>query len=66
MKFDETRIPRKSPSETGKKRFRPYGYYNNEYPCTCQEDCPLTCKGECGCEAHWNMFEDWRKKNAKA
>jgi hypothetical protein len=39
------------PTEEGKKRFEfTLGYYD-EIPCTCTDNCPDPCKGECGCSA---------------
>jgi hypothetical protein len=44
------------PTEEGRKRHEPNGYYMEEdfgdyYPCTCDEKCSQSCKGGCGCEA---------------
>jgi hypothetical protein len=46
--FDDSRQP---PSEEGLRRYPPDGLYDHEVPCTCQAECPPTCKGQCGCEA---------------
>ena len=43
------------PTEEGKLRYPPDGYYEGDckchIPCTCTSECRNPCKGECGCEA---------------
>lgn len=45
------------PSETGKERYYPDGYYDGT-PCTCKPDCSSSCKGECGCSACASCYGD--------
>jgi hypothetical protein len=54
------------PSVSGKKRYEPDGFYTancvgNERgtPCTCDEECPFDCKGQCGCEACHEAYGDF-------
>ena len=37
------------------------GYYN-DIPCTCNENCTDWCKGECGCEACDECYQDYLSK----
>ncbi len=46
------------PTEEGKLRYAPTGYYD-EIPCTCKPECPDACKGECGCEACATAYSDF-------
>jgi hypothetical protein len=52
-----------APSSRGIKEFPPDGYYvvdeDWKIPCTCKDDCPYNCKGECGCEAHHAAWMDF-------
>lgn len=47
----------KQPTEEGKKRFPPTGFYE-EYPCTCDALCDPVCKGKCGCDACHIEYSD--------
>jgi len=53
----------KEPTEEGKVKYPPDGYYSaNEIPgtpCTCTEECDNNCKGECGCEACNESYQDF-------
>ena len=57
------------PTEEGKRRHPPDGIYKGDFfdeadkdfweVCTCSENCPDPCKGQCGCKAcraNWNDF----------
>jgi hypothetical protein len=46
------------PTYQGLDRFPPTGYYD-EIPCTCNDECRLNCKGECGCEACKACYSDF-------
>lgn len=48
------------PTEEGKRRHPPAGhYFETDEPCTCQPTCAPDCKGECGCAACWDMYQDF-------
>ena len=55
----------KEPTEEGKKRYSPDGYYRDHptdgerYPCLCTEECMRPCKGECGCPACDASYNDY-------
>lgn len=51
--------PPTEPTEEGKRRYPPDGIYEDDYPCTCREDCPSACKGQCGCEACHAGYSDF-------
>ena len=47
---------------TREERHEPDGLYTangNNTPCTCDPDCPYTCKGGCGCEACTEAYGDF-------
>jgi hypothetical protein len=46
------------PTEEGRKRYEPDGYYEG-IACICDKQCPVDCKGECGCEACQNAYSDF-------
>ena len=38
------------PTAEGRRRYAPDGRYEDDYPCTCEPDCPPACRGDdCGC-----------------
>lgn len=45
------------PTEEGKRRWEPDGYYDGD-PCTCKPECPAACKGQCGCEGCRTAYND--------
>ena len=45
------------PTEEGKRRWDPDGYYEG-IPCICNESCKPDCKGECGCHACGQAYQD--------
>jgi len=47
------------PTYEGELKYPPTGYYDEEFPCTCTEECRLNCKGECGCEACKASYSDF-------
>ena len=46
-------------SEEGKRRWMPYGIYDDKYACTCTPTCPKPCKGDCGCDACSTAYGDY-------
>lgn len=56
-----------APTEEGKKRFPPNGFYCGDFsdnpewwePCTCKRECPDPCKGSCGCKACGTEYSDY-------
>ena len=48
----------KKPTKRGIEKYPPDGIYEEDI-CTCKNNCPDNCKGECGCEAcHW-AYQDF-------
>lgn len=50
------------PTNEGRRRYEPDGYYTangDQVPCTCQPSCPFNCKGQCGCEACRQSYQDF-------
>lgn len=45
------------PTEEGKRRWEPDGYYDG-VPCTCKPECPAARKGQCGCEGCRTAYAD--------
>lgn len=59
-------IVEQSPTDSGKKRYEPDGYYTANCskdergtPCTCEDNCPHDCKGQCGCHACCEAYGDF-------
>jgi hypothetical protein len=46
------------PTTEGIKRYPPSGIYDEIWECKCKENCPIYCKGECGCPACKNAYYD--------
>jgi hypothetical protein len=46
------------PTKRGIKNYPQNGYYDEDYPCTCNDSCSDTCKGECGCPACHIGYQD--------
>lgn len=49
-------------SREAKKRYPPDGRYHdgiNNLICTCKQTCNNPCKGECGCKACKNAYQDF-------
>jgi hypothetical protein len=54
--------PQTAPTEEGVRRYEPDGYYTangDRVPCTCKPTCSIACKGECGCKACQQAFQDF-------
>ncbi len=49
------------PTAEGKRRWPPDGIYGmtDPQPCTCKPECNDPRKGECGCQACDNAYQDW-------
>lgn len=56
--LDLTLIVMLEKSTPGKRRYGPSGSYEGT-PCTCQDNCPPSCKGECGCLACSMAYSDF-------
>lgn len=55
-----------APTKKGKEKYpdEPIGYYtanglNWKTPCTCKEECSFSCRGECGCSACSEAYQDF-------
>ena len=48
----------KKPTEEGINRYPPDGVYEG-FACTCKPECPLSCKGQCGCDACCAAYSDF-------
>ena len=47
------------PTPTGVAKYPPDGYYHEtEEPCICTPTCAPACKGECGCRACHDAYQD--------
>ncbi len=61
------------PTKKGLEKYPPYGIYKGDFSeekdwefwevCTCKDDCPLDCKGECGCKACFTAYMDYLSKD---
>lgn len=49
----------REPTSEGLTRYPETGGRYRDYACTCADDCPKVCKGQCGCAACREAWVEW-------